>query len=71
MASTIRFLNSWVGRAARVVLGLALIYWGWFLNGSSTLGIVVAVVGLVPIAMALWGRCLLQFLPGGRKAGEA
>ncbi len=55
----INFMNSTLGRAARVVLGLALIYVGLALVGG-TAGLIVAVIGLAPIAMGAWGRCLLE-----------
>ncbi len=71
MKSVVRFMNTWAGRALRIVLGLALIYWGWFLNGGSALGIIVAVIGLVPIIMGVWGRCLLELVSGGWRTARA
>ena len=47
------------GRVLRVVLGVVLIYLG--LGRMSGIGgRVVAVAGLLPIAMGLWGPCLVH-----------
>ncbi len=59
MNALVNFMNSTLGRAARVVLGLVLIYEGLVLVGGGA-GIIVAVIGLAPIAMGAWGRCLLE-----------
>jgi hypothetical protein len=40
---------------------LALIYVGLAIVGG-TIGILVAVIGLLPIAMDVWGPCLLSFV---------
>jgi len=47
-----------VGRALRVVLGIVLIYFG-IARMSGVGGRVLAIVGLLPIAMGLWGPCLV------------
>ena len=52
-------MNTGIGRAARVILGLALIALGTPLSTGHR-GRVLAVVGLVPLAMGIWGRCLLE-----------
>lgn len=59
MNGLVQFMNSTAGRALRVVLGLVLIYLGLAVIGGTT-GLIVAVVGLVPIALGLWGKCALQ-----------
>ncbi len=64
------FMNGIVGRVARVGLGLALIAWGLSSLGG-TIGLIVALVGLLPIALGLWGRCLLELAapsPASRQA---
>jgi len=48
-----------VGRVLRVVLGVGLIYLGLG-RMSGVGGRVVAVAGLLPIAMGLWGPCLVH-----------
>ncbi len=61
MSNLISFMQAYTGRALRVILGLALIYLGLAVVGG-TVGIVVAIVGLVPIAMGAWGPCLVGFI---------
>ncbi len=59
MVSLVSFMNTGWGRALRVVLGLVLVYAGLAIIGG-TFGWVVVLIGLVPIVMGLWGRCLLE-----------
>ena len=69
MAGFLSFMRSGIGRILRIVLGLVLIWLG--LMGplaGSTGGAIVAVIGVVPIVMGVWGPCLVQFLPFGAKA---
>jgi hypothetical protein len=47
------------GRSLRVAMGAALVYLG-FARMTGTSGWIVAVVGLLPIAMGLWGPCLVH-----------
>lgn len=61
MNALINFMQGTAGRVLRVILGGALIYAGLFVLGG-TLGIAVAVIGLLPIAMGIWGPCLLGFV---------
>lgn len=61
MKTLVTFMNTIAGRAARIVLGLALVYVGLVSVGGTT-GYVVAVIGLLPIAMGLWGRCVLELV---------
>lgn len=47
------------GPHARILLGLALIYWGLVrMRGMG--GPIVALAGILPIAMGLWGPCLVH-----------
>ena len=59
MNGLIGFMNGGIGRATRIILGLALIALG-ILSIQGTVGTVVAVIGLVPLVMGIWGRCLLE-----------
>lgn len=69
MKTLVSFMNGSLGRAARFVLGLTLIYAGLFSLQGGITGFAVAVVGLVPIAMGFWGRCLLEIVtPRARHA---
>ncbi len=61
MNSLINFMQGGVGRVVRVILGLALIYVGLAVVGG-TAGIIIAIIGLLPIAMGVWGPCLLGFI---------
>lgn len=46
---------------AHRVVGLALIAYGLLGLGGTT-GVIVAIVGVVPLAMGLWGHCLLELV---------
>ena len=59
MTSIITFMNGGIGRSVRFLLGVGLIVYGLFGLGS-TAGTLVAAIGLAPIALALWGHCLLE-----------
>ncbi len=61
MKGLIDLMQGTFGRGLRVVLGLALIYLGLAVVGG-TAGIVLAIVGVLPIAMGAWGPCLLGFV---------
>jgi hypothetical protein len=69
MTGFFSFMNGAFGRILRIVLGLALIWLGLLgPMAGTTGGAIVAVIGVVPIIMGIWGRCLLQFVFGGSKA---
>jgi hypothetical protein len=57
-----RGMNTGWGRAARIVLGLALMGIGIGVAGATLAGIVLVGLGLVPIAMGAWGHCLVEAL---------
>jgi hypothetical protein len=66
MTGTITFMNSGIGRSVRFLLGVGLILYGLFGLGG-TAGTLVAAIGLAPIALAVWGHCLLEpFAPHSR-----
>lgn len=69
MAGLVTFMNGVVGRILRIVLGLVLMWLGFLgpLQGTTG-GTIVGIIGILPLVMGIWGRCLLQFLPGGKKA---
>jgi hypothetical protein len=48
-----------IGRLLRVVLGIVLIYLG-LVRMSGMGGRLVAIAGLLPFAMGLWGPCLVH-----------
>jgi hypothetical protein len=57
-----------VGRVLRVALGLVLVYIG-FGRMSGVGGRILAIAGLLPIVMGLWGPCLLHM--GARRLRRA
>ncbi len=65
----VSFLSSGMGRAVRIVAGLALIVWGLFgLTGAA--GMVVAVVGAVPFIAGLFDFCVFAPLFGEPLSGS-
>lgn len=58
-----RFMSQPVGRAIRVALGVALIALGFVVGGTA--GLVVGIIGLVPIAAGAFNFCLVGPLVGG------
>jgi hypothetical protein len=48
-----------LGRVLRVALGLVLIYFG-LARMSGMGGPILAIAGLLPIVMGLWGPCLVN-----------
>ena len=63
-----RFINSGIGRVIRIVAGLAIIWAGYSMAG--TLGTVLIVVGLVPLAAGIFNLCLISALLGGPLSGS-
>lgn len=53
----ISFMASPAGRLARIIAGAALIAWGLLGIGGTT-GVIVAVVGAVPLLAGLFDACL-------------
>lgn len=66
----IDFMNSAAGRAIRIVAGLALIVVGLAVIGGTG-GIIVALIGLLPLATGAANVCLLGKLFGAGSHGEA
>ena len=56
-----RFMSSKWGRALRIVVGAILVGAGWWWIGS-TWGIVVSVIGLVPLLAGLLDVCVISAL---------
>jgi len=69
MSNLIQFFNGRFGRVLRLALGVAFIWYGLLVLGG-TAGAILAVVGLVPIGLGVWGRCLLELVPS-KTAGTA
>ena len=64
----VKFMSSTTGRIVRVVAGIALIAWG--LAGiTGTAGIIVAIVGAVPLLAGLFDFCVFAPLFGAPLSG--
>jgi len=63
-----RFVGSPTGRIARVLVGLGFIGWGYVQRGRVA-GIVLIVVGLIPLAAGVFNLCLISALLGGPISG--
>lgn len=64
----VTFMASPAGRIVRIVAGIALIVWGLMGIGSTT-GVVVAIVGLVPLLAGLLDFCVFAPLFGAPLSG--
>lgn len=64
-----RFINSPSGRAVRVIVGVALMGWG-YLRLDGTAGSVLIVVGLILLAAGVFNLCLISALLGGPIRGD-
>jgi hypothetical protein len=62
-------MQSAAGRLLRIVAGLALTGVGWFVV-QGTWGVVLAIVGLIPLIAGLAGVCLFAPLFGLTLCGE-
>lgn len=60
-----KFINSPAGRIARIVVGLALVIWGYTCNG-----IVLMIIGLIPLVAGALDLCLISALLGGPISGK-
>jgi len=66
----INFLASSTGRGVRIVAGVALVAVGLLVIGG-TVGIVVAVIGLVPLLAGVFDFCVFAPLFGAPFSGNA
>lgn len=53
-----------IDRVIRIVLGVVLLYVGFFVLAGTTLGVVLDVLGVVALATGISGFCLLYKLFG-------
>ena len=65
----VKFLASPAGRIIRAVAGLALVLWGWLGLGGTT-GLIVAVIGILPLAAGLFDFCVFAPLFGAPLSGQ-
>jgi hypothetical protein len=66
----ISFMASRNGRIVRIVVGLALVVWGFFGIDNVTTGTIVLIVGLVPLAAGIFDFCVLAPLFGAPLSGS-
>jgi hypothetical protein len=64
----VSFMASPAGRIIRVVAGIALVVWGLWGIGSTT-GLIVAIVGLLPLLAGLFDFCVFAPLFGAPLSG--
>jgi hypothetical protein len=65
----VKFMASTTGRIVRIAAGLGLIAWGLLGLGGST-GLIVAIVGLVPLAAGVFDFCVFAPLFGNPMSGS-
>ncbi len=70
MDSFVKFLVSQAGRIARVVLGIIIVAVGFFVIQDITTGVIVMLIGLIPLAGGLFDFCLLGPLFGKPISGK-
>ena len=68
MSPFVKFMISPVGRILRIVAGIALIAWG-LMGLSGATGIIVAIVGAMPLLAGLFDFCVFAPLFGGHLSG--
>jgi len=64
----VKFMASTTGRFVRIVAGIALVAWGLMGLGGST-GIIVAVIGALPLLAGLFDFCAFAPLFGNPLSG--
>ncbi len=64
-----KFMAGFFGRALRVIIGLALIWWG--VSMSSTVGTIIAIIGVVAALAGLFNFCLAAPLFGAPISGKS
>jgi hypothetical protein len=64
----VSFMASTAGRITRIVAGMALILWG-LMGFQGTAGIVLAVIGVVPLVAGLFDFCVFAPLFGNPMSG--
>jgi uncharacterized membrane protein HdeD (DUF308 family) len=65
----VKFMASRNGRITRIVAGAVLIILGFFVVDSITLGVILIVVGLVPLLAGIFDYCVLAPLFGAPISG--
>ena len=68
MSSFVNFMASSTGRIVRIVAGVVLVAWGIWGLGSTT-GIIVAIIGAVPLLAGVFDFCVFAPLFGRPLSG--
>ncbi|MFS8118034.1 MAG: DUF2892 domain-containing protein [Microcoleus sp.] len=66
----VKFMASISGRITRIIAGVALIYFGYFVLNNVG-GYILAVVGLVPLLAGLFDYCVFAPLFGAPISGKS
>jgi uncharacterized membrane protein HdeD (DUF308 family) len=66
----ISFMASRNGRIVRIVAGAVLVILGFFVIANNTTGIIVMLIGLVPLAAGIFDFCVLAPLFGAPFKGS-
>jgi uncharacterized membrane protein HdeD (DUF308 family) len=66
----ISFMASRNGRIVRIVAGVVLVILGFFVIANNTTGIIVTLIGLVPLAAGIFDFCVLAPLFGAPFKGS-
>ena len=66
----VKFMASTNGRIIRIVVGAILVLVGFFVVADLTTGIILMVIGLVPLAAGLFDFCVLAPLFGAPISGK-
>jgi hypothetical protein len=69
MNPLVSFMASSTGRIVRIVVGLALVVWGFFGIDNVATSIIVLIVGLVPLAAGIFDFCVFAPLFGAPLSG--
>ena len=64
-----RFINSRTGRITRIVVGIAMIIWG-YTQLDNISGMIWILVGVIPLSAGLFDLCFISPLLGGPLAGK-
>jgi uncharacterized membrane protein HdeD (DUF308 family) len=65
----VKFMASRNGRITRIVVGAVLILLGFFVVENNTTGVILMVVGLIPLLAGIFDFCLLAPLFGAPMSG--
>jgi hypothetical protein len=66
----VKFMASPAGRITRIVAGIVLIVLGFFVVNNTVVGIILIVVGLVPLLAGLFDFCVFAPLFGAPMSGK-